>query len=208
MEEVAVKFRAELDRIGADNRDYLNERISKASGYFLPILADVASVTVPAMSVSADNKDVQKNLSDASAELLPQLTLFIECMKKIAESGFSIEMYLNTRNEIVLNDGKGRKKRQEKEKEKEKKEKPDLSQIYAGNRHPELIVPLTEWRTEQYMAQNIRAYWVLTQRTLLEIADTCPTTKEELLAVNGFGPAKWKQYGEEILELIARYRKD
>lgn len=210
MEEVAVKFRAELDRIGADNRDYLNERISKASGYFLPILADVASVTVPAMSVSADNKDVQKNLSDASAELLPQLTLFIECMKKIAESGFSIEMYLNTRNEIVLNDGNGRKKRKEKEKEKEKekKEKPDISQIYAGNRHPELIVPLTEWRTEQYMAQNIRAYWVLTQRTLLEIADTCPTTKEELLAVNGFGPAKWKQYGEEILELIARYRKD
>lgn len=208
MEEVAVKFRAELDRIGADNRDYLNERISKASGYFLPILADVASVTVPVMSVSADNKDVQKNLSDASAELLPQLTLFIECMKKIAESGFSIEMYLNTRNEIVLNDGKGRKKRKEKEKEKEKKEKPDISQIYAGNRHPELIVPLTEWRTEQYMAQNIRAYWVLTQRTLLEIADTCPTTKEELLAVNGFGPAKWKQYGEDILELIARYRKD
>lgn len=208
MEEIAVKFRAELDRIGTEDPEYLNERIYKASGYFLPILADVASVTVPAMSVSADNKDVQKNLSDALAELLPQLTLFIECMKKIAESGFSIEMYLNTRNEIVLNDGKGRKKRKEKEKEKEKKEKPDISQIYAGNRHPELIVPLTEWRTEQYMAQNIRAYWVLTQRTLLEIADTCPTTKEELLAVNGFGPAKWKQYGEEILELIARYRKD
>ena len=58
------------------------------------------------------------------------------------------------------------------------------------------------------MSQNIRAYWVLTQRALLEIADTCPTTKEELLAVNGFGPAKWKEYGEEILELIARYRKD
>ena len=210
MEEIAVKFRAELDRIGTKNPEHLNERISKASGYFLPILADVASVTVPAMAVSADNKDVQKNLADASAELLPLLTLFVECMKKIADSGFSIEMYLNTRNDIILSDGKTRKKRKEKEKEKEKKvkEKPDISQIYAGNRHPELIEPLIEWRTEKYMSQNIRAYWVLTQRALLEIADTCPTTKEELLAVNGFGPAKWKEYGEEILELIARYRKD
>ena len=103
------------------------------------------------------------------------------------------------------------KKKQKKESktavEKEQKSKPDISQIYSNNRHPELIEPLTEWRTEQYLSQNIRAYWVLTQRTLLKIADTCPSSKEELLAVNGFGPAKWKQYGKEILALIAKHKK-
>ena len=87
------------------------------------------------------------------------------------------------------------------------KTKPTIEEIYSDNRHPELIQPLIDWRTEQYISQNIRAYWVLTQRTLLEIADTCPSTKEELLAVSGFGPAKWKQYGEEILELIAKHKK-
>ena len=92
-------------------------------------------------------------------------------------------------------------------KEKEIKTKPTIEEIYSDNRHPELIQPLIDWRTRQYQAQNIRAYWVLTQRTLLEIADTCPTTKEELLAISGFGPAKWKQYGDELLALIEKNRK-
>lgn len=134
---------------------------------------------------------------------MPQLRLHLECMKRIQKEGFSTSIYLNTRNEVILNEKENPKKR----KEKERKEKPDVSRIYSGNRHPELIEPLTEWRTSQYLAQDIPAYWVLTQRTLLEIADTCPATKEELLSVNGFGPVKWKQYGEEILELIARHRK-
>ena len=203
MELVAEKFHHELEKIGLKDKGLLKERVSKATGYFLPILTDIASMTVPALSVSVDNKEVRKNMTEASSELLPQLRLHLECMKRIQKEGFSASIYLNTRNEVILNEKENLKKR----KEKERKEKPDISQIYSGNRHPELIEPLTEWRTAQYMAQDIPAYWVLTQRTLLEIADTCPATKDELLAVNGFGPVKWKQYGEELLELIAQNRK-
>ena len=43
---------------------------------------------------------------------------------------------------------------------------------------------------------------VLHQRTLLGIADTAPTTKEELLSVKGFGKAKYESYGGEILEVV------
>ena len=203
METVAAKFRQELERIGPKGRGLLKERVSKATGYFLPILTDIASMTVPALSVSVDNRDVRKNISDVSSELLPQLRLHIECMKRIQKEGFSTSVYLNARNEVILNQKENQKRR----KDKERNDKPDISRIYSGNRHPELIEPLTEWRTSKYLAQDIPAYWVLTQRTLLEIADTCPATKEELLSVNGFGPVKWKQYGEEILELIARNRK-
>jgi superfamily II DNA helicase RecQ len=177
----------------------------------MPILAECAAQVTPIMSVSVDNSEVKKTLSEASAELLPELALRIQSMKSILESGFSIESFLRIRNDIMLSTASELKKKKQKTAaaatEKAVKTKPDISEIYASNRHPELIEPLTEWRTEKYMEQNIRAYWVLTQRTLLEIADTCPTTKEELLAVNGFGPAKWKQYGEEILELVARFRK-
>ena len=131
-------------------------------------------------------------------------------MKNIQESGFSIESFLKIRNDVLLSTtaqlNKKNRKASKTTQEKEQKTKPDVSQIYSNNRHPELIEPLTEWRTEQYISQNIRAYWVLTQRTLLEIADTCPSTKEELLAVNGFGPAKWKQYGEQILEIVAKHK--
>ncbi len=211
LEDIAEKFRRELERIGCSDREHLDERVSKAAGYFMPLLAECAAEVTPILSVSVDNNEVKKTLADASGELIPELSFRIQTMKKILESGFSIESFLNIRNDIMLSTPSELKKKQKKESktavEKEKKSKPDISQIYSNNRHPELIEPLTEWRTEQYLSQNIRAYWVLTQRTLLEIADTCPSTKEELLAVNGFGPAKWKQYGEELLALIAKHKK-
>jgi len=211
LEDIAERFRREMERIGCTDREHLNDRVLKAAGYFMPLLAECASEITPVLSVSVDNKDVKKILTEASGELIPELSFRIQTMKKILESGFSIESYLQIRNDVMLSTPSELKKKRQKEAktvvEKEVKSKPDISQIYSSNRHPELIEPLTEWRTEQYISQNIRAYWVLTQRTLLEIADTCPSTKEELLAVNGFGPAKWKQYGEEILALIANHKK-
>ena len=176
----------------------------------MPILMDAASEITPIMSVSIDNKEVKKTLMEASGELLPQLSMHLQSMKEILETGFTIESYLRIRNDALLSSKPKTSIKKIKEpktvKEKVVKTKPTIEEIYSDNRHPELIQPLIDWRTEQYMAQNIRAYWVLTQRTLLEIADTCPTTKEELLQVNGFGPAKWKQYGQEILDLIKLHR--
>ncbi len=211
IEKVADAFRRELDRIGPDNKPLLEERLGKAAGYFLPILIEAASDIAPVLSVSIDNKEVKKSLTEASEELLPELSIHLESMKEILENGFSIESYLRIRNDALLSSRHKTSVKKTKEpkplKEKVTKPKPTIEEIYSDNRHPELIQPLIDWRTEQYLEQNIRAYWVLTQRTLLEIADTCPTTKEELLAVSGFGPAKWKQYGEQILDLIAKHKK-
>lgn len=211
VEKTAEVFRRELDRIGTDDKTHLAERVGKAAGYFLPILIEVASDVTPIMSVSVDNKDVKKSLTEASCELLPELSIHLQSLKDILENGFSIESFLKIRNDVMLSTPSELKKKRQKEpkpaREKVVKTQPTIEEIYSDNRHPELIQPLIDWRTEQYMSQNIRAYWVLTQRTLLEIADTCPSTKEELLAVNGFGPAKWKQYGEEILALVAKFKK-
>lgn len=212
MEKVAEAFRRELDRIGLTDKAHLDERVSKAAGYFLPILIEAASDITPVLSVSIDNKDVKKSLTEASGELLPELSIHLLSMREILDNGFTIKSYLRIRNDALLSSKPKTSVKKIKEpkpvKEKAVKTKPTIEEIYSDNRHPELIQPLIDWRTEQYISQNIRAYWVLTQRTLLEIADTCPSTKEELLAVNGFGPAKWKQYGEQILELIRLHRKD
>ena len=34
-------------------------------------------------------------------------------------------------------------------------------------------------------------------------ATALPGSREEFLAINGLGPAKWKEYGLEILKIIA-----
>ena len=161
IEKVSETFRRELDRIDTDNKPYLEERVGKAAGYFLPILIEVASDVTPIMSVSIDNKDVKKTLTEASDELLPELSMHLQSMKEILENGFSIESYLKIRNDALLTPKpKTSAKKSKPVKEKIIKTKPTIEEIYSDNRHPELIQPLIDWRTEQYIAQNIRAYWV------------------------------------------------
>ena len=69
----------------------------------------------------------------------------------------------------------------------------------------ELKDRLVAWRTEQYKAANVRAYMVMHQRTLLEIATKIPKTKDELMAIHGFGDAKWEKYGQQILQITSGY---
>lgn len=73
---------------------------------------------------------------------------------------------------------------------------------YTGSTHPELVQALIDWRREKYQKDNVPAYIILHQKTLLAIADLAPTTKEELLTVKGFGKSKCDKYGDEILDVI------
>ena len=69
----------------------------------------------------------------------------------------------------------------------------------------ELKELLVRWRREQCRAEDIRAYMIIPQRTLLEIAAKIPKTREELMAVNGFGNARWEKYGERILQMTSGF---
>ena len=69
----------------------------------------------------------------------------------------------------------------------------------------ELKELLVRWRREQCRAEDIRAYMIIPQRTLLEIARKIPKTREELMAVNGFGNARWEKYGERILQMTSGF---
>lgn len=76
------------------------------------------------------------------------------------------------------------------------------SDTYIGSTHPELVQALIDWRREKYQKDNVPAYIILHQKTLLAIADLAPTTREELLTVKGFGKSKCDKYGDEILDVI------
>lgn len=78
------------------------------------------------------------------------------------------------------------------------------SDTYTGSTHPELVQALIDWRREKYQKDNVPAYIILHQKTLLAIADLTPTTKEELLTVKGFGKSKCDRYGDEILEVVQK----
>ena len=80
----------------------------------------------------------------------------------------------------------------------------DARKLSAGL-HPELEKALILWRREKAGELRVPPYYILHQRTLLNIADLAPANREELLAVPGFGPGFYARYGEEILALIQQF---
>ncbi len=65
-----------------------------------------------------------------------------------------------------------------------------------------LIERLKRWRHKTSAALGIPAYRVLTNATIDRIAESCPTTTEQLEGVSGIGPATIEQFGYDIIELI------
>lgn len=75
----------------------------------------------------------------------------------------------------------------------------------GGAVNEELKEKLVLWRREQCRTENVRAYMIIPQRTLLEIAAKIPKTRDELMAINGFGNARWEKYGERILQMTSGF---
>jgi ATP-dependent DNA helicase RecQ len=72
----------------------------------------------------------------------------------------------------------------------------------------ELVVRLKQWRRKVSAAQDIPAYRVLTNATIDRIAETRPSSSEQLESVSGVGPATIEQFGFDILELVRASLED
>jgi DNA helicase II / ATP-dependent DNA helicase PcrA len=85
--------------------------------------------------------------------------------------------------------------------------------VQAGSAAPRKVVAedappgfdaLREWRLERAKADEVPAYVVFHNATLVEIAERKPRTLAELASVPGVGPAKLERYGEDLLAALAR----
>ena len=63
---------------------------------------------------------------------------------------------------------------------------------------------LRDWRGERSRAEGIPPYVICNNRQLAEVVQRRPTKLAELAEVDGFGDAKLKKYGAELLAMIAR----
>ena len=65
-----------------------------------------------------------------------------------------------------------------------------------------LLAALKAWRLEQARQQAVPPYVVFHDRTLIEIASTCPADLEALSQVGGVGAAKLERYGQAVLQVL------
>ena len=70
-------------------------------------------------------------------------------------------------------------------------------------RAQERIERLKTWRKERASRAGLAAFRVLTNRSLLEIAEKNPVTIDALQAVRGMGEKKCAAYGRDILTVIS-----
>ena len=200
---VAEKFLLQVTQIAQtatsplEENPFLQERIKKASCYFIERLSSLSNTLSDLMQVEVSNKEVKKDLVQYAEYYdtdLQQKTSLFDLFK---EKPFNLNLYLNTKNSSLL--------KQTKEKKPSKKKEVDYSKTYADSKHPELVRILTEWRTEKYKMAEVPAFTILSQKALLGIADMLPTTEKELLNVPGIGKMKVVQFGSELCLLVRQY---
>ena len=196
----AETFQKQLSRIEAarmDDDSYLKERLLKASEYFLPVFEQLRNFSLACSDLEIDNKETKKRVKEASDELLTLLDIGCSTLQMIQKDGFSIDSYNRIRTECMLED----RKKTRKGRLRKLDHKPGEACIV----NEELRERLQEWRSARFKQDNVPAYTIMHQSTLMEIATFIPKTKKELLAIKGFGEARFQKYGEEILKITADY---
>lgn len=200
--KTAETFRGQLSRIetaSTPDTRFLNERVGKAAGYFHPIFDEIRGYCLRLMELEVDNKETVKKLKEAFDELITSMDITCRSLEMIQNGRFSIEEYGRCRTDCLLED-------RSKAKSKGRKLKKLVrAEGEAGSVNEQLRAELQEWRTARFKKDNIPAYCIMHQSTLMTIASLAPKTKAELLRIKGFGEESFKKYGEEILEITGRY---
>ena len=71
--------------------------------------------------------------------------------------------------------------------------------------YPELYETLRRWRSSKAFEEHKGAYMILSNATLIAITNALPTNATELCRLFGMGPARYKSYGADILEIVRDY---
>ncbi|MGI4750381.1 MAG: helix-turn-helix domain-containing protein [Janthinobacterium lividum] len=205
---VADKFQQELNQLLQqphlpENHEVLQERIKKASTYFVSKLEPMLLLPVQNLAVETDNKAIRKLVLAALNGLKQEIAIKFNLMKNASANGFVALAYLQNKANVAIDFGtvssaknNVSSKTTEQESDIEKYDFPDLHNA------------LRNWRNRLAEEKNMPAYVILHQKVLDSLVETLPSTLAELETIKGIGTSKVQQYGEEILAYINAYCKN
>ena len=202
MMSVAERFHRQLATIGAqpDSKALMAERVGKAAVYFGQVMRAIDERVKPMLALEIDNRETAKRAKDAAERYVATGRLKIRVLEEVAEKGFTIEGYQQTKVDFALQ--KPTKERSGRNRTKTETKAED------GPLETDLVERLSEWRKAVAEKKGVKPFIVLWQRTLMGIVKAMPQTEAELLAVQGMGPVSMAQYGDEILQIVQDYCKD
>ncbi len=219
---VAQKFALQYTRLVDASADYaedktLQERIHAATLYFLQQLEELHSLVRQCRGVTTDNKEVRKRLLEAADELTERFTLKHDLLQYVLLKGFHLTAYLRQKAILSMQDNeasapKGRSAAAKEKKEKSPSRKSASSEapleVAPDVLHPLLYARLIRWRNAKAAQTGLPVYTVLQQKAILGISNLLPTDSATLLRIPYLGKKVMEKYGEELLALVLKYRKE
>lgn len=219
--DVANTFKQQYTSMIGQEPDYatnalLQERITKGAAYFLKKLKEVEGL-VSGTSLQTDNKEVKKRAADIFNTLVETLQFKHRLLAFVQQNGFSIASYLRAKALAAIDeadrvkDGKGRRAASgasgSTAMTRTSMTTPAAQLTADDIVNKDVYDRLRLWRKERSDTEGIPAYCIMHTNTLVEIANTLPSTPRELAAIKGFGKNKTQKYGVEVLEIVGRRRK-
>lgn len=171
----------------------LQSRIKKGSVYLHEKLEKLTYNPLKIIDLSCDNKETKGNI----------YKLWELCLKNVFEklillksnqSGFNSTQFLTIKANANIDF----------ETEKNKLTRTRNPSSFTGNKS-DLYASLKVWRDSIANEKNLEKYMVIAQKTLQNLSEEMPRSKEQLAQISGLGNTKIRQYGGEILDIINEF---
>ena len=197
--EVAEKFQNQINQLtevqpDVEQNSKLQERISKAAGYFEEKLKTIVTDGLAKADLEVDNKALRKQISNTTTRLLEEAETKLAGFE-VCKTGFEVKKLLDAQAKAQIDSTQPAAKKQ---KVKEVLDPDNLP-------HPQLYSLLRSWRYEKASEQGIPVYMVFSQKALIEMVNYLPTDSHSLNLINGMGAKKIEQFGADIVQMIQHY---
>jgi hypothetical protein len=172
------------------------ERIAKASAYFQEKIQSGLGQTIPSLTIDSDNKAILKKVNQARKRLQAEIDAKLAAVQS-CEQGFSPATYFRSISAAVTGSDA-----------KQAKPAPSAATYSETDiTHRELFEALKSWRGQKAQSEGVAHFQVLYQKTLIQIAVTLPDSMSALKQIKGIGKRLAERYGEELVAMVADYRR-
>lgn len=203
---VGMNFKAQLtsmfqDTVLPSGDEAINERCIKAQTYFKDKLTALVLTPLDGFKFDTDNKEIKKTIHKAYKNLVSEATIKTAEIDSCRE-GFSPIKYLRSSSEAEISLST------KKSAPTNKTVKETVTYSEEDIAHPKLFQLLKDWRHDVAKETNLAPFQVFHLKVFVQLAVTLPDNIESLKKVKGIGPRKLEQYGDDLVSIIQKYRRE